>query len=101
MRDRDAVVVHDRGVGDVAAVGRGRLQNRPDALVGAERDHGIAAVGDRLASALVDHAAKQLSDAAAVFEPHPRKVREMLHAEHGHGDRDQQRHRRRLPALVD
>ena len=49
--------------------------------------------GDRVARALIDHAAEQLADAAAVFEADAREVREVLHAQHRHRQRDQQRDR--------
>ncbi len=41
--DRDAVVIDDGGVRHVAAIGGGRFENRPDALIGAERHDRVAA----------------------------------------------------------
>ena len=97
VRDGAALVVDDGGVGDVAAVGSGRLENRPNALIGAQRGLGIAACRNRVSRALIDHAAEQLADAAAVFEPHAGEVRQVLHAQRRHGQRNQQRDRGGLP----
>ena len=97
VRDGAAVVVDDGGVRDVVAVDGGRFQDRSNALVGAKRDLGIAAGRNRLARALVDHAAEQHADAAAVFEPDAGEVRQVLDAQRRHRERNQQRDRGGLP----
>ena len=85
VRNGAALVVDDCRVGHVAAVGSRRLENRPNALIGAQRRLRIAAGRNRVARALIHHAAEQLADAAAVFEAHAGEVRQVLQAERRHG----------------
>ena len=84
VRDGDIVAVDDGGVGDVAAVRGGRLEDRTDAPIVTNRRSRIGCAGEGFTRSLVDDSPEQLATAPAVLQPHARKPGKVLRAQCRH-----------------